>query len=186
MRFVQGRQRRTGWKPILRKRAGFTILEVGVVFTLSIMLVALAVVLFSSLLQAQRQTKQRDRLRRELMRLDVILRGDAHAATAAKIGEPNSCTLEDEQGNRWAYRAEEAALVREFYKDDQLAQREVFHLSAGVQTKWTTEAVGTRSLIKLKVSFPEPKGRMPSRLPDYQADILVGGIAPNAVAGVQP
>lgn len=180
-----GLKRTTGWKPVPRRRAGFTILEVGVIFTLSTMLVALAVVLFSSLLQAQQQVKKRDRIRRELMRLDVFLRRDAHAATSAKIAEPDTCTLRDEQGSQWRYRADGPTLVREASKNDKVTQREVFHLIAGAQSSWSQEPVGSRQMLKLKIVFPKATGRT-SRQTDYDGEVLIGRIVPNAGKEAQP
>jgi hypothetical protein len=169
-----------------RRRAAFTILEVGVLMTLSVLLVSLGVVIFSSLLQAQRQTLQRDRLRRELMRLDHLFRRDVHAATEAKVSAPSSCELTDAQGNRWHYQANDLGIVREHHQGDELKQREVFRFLPGSDMKLTLESSGSRMLLNMNIDLPQASGRSPGRHPSYQGRALIGGLQPAGPQEEQP
>jgi hypothetical protein len=169
-----------------RPRAGFTILEVGVLITLTALLVSLGVVMFSSLLQAQRQTLQRDRLRREFMRLDHLFRRDVHAATEAKVDAPNSCELTDAHGNRWQYQANDQGVVREHRRSDVLKQREQFRFLPGSDLNFALEKSGTGTLLKVKIELPPASGRSPARQPSYQGQALVGGLQPARTREEQP
>jgi Tfp pilus assembly protein FimT len=168
------------------QRAGLTLLEVAVIVTLSSLLMALAMMLFSALLHAQRQTLLRERARREFVRLDAMLRNDAHMATSAKLAGEDECELLGQQGNRWTYRADDGSLVREHIRDEQVRQREQFYLSPGAEVKFGEKRIGSRILLQLQIKPPQIADRVTNRLPGYTGQMLVGGMQPVALPGDSP
>lgn len=169
-----------------RARAGFTIIEVGILMTLTALLVSLGVVMFGSLVHAQRQTLQRDRLRREFMRLDHLLRRDVHAATAAEMIADGECLLHDSLGNRWTYQVSDIGLLRIHSRNGDQKQRELFSWPKGTELNISVEPAGKRKLLLLTIDPPITSGRAPARQPTYRARVLVGGLQPVTSREVDP
>jgi Tfp pilus assembly protein FimT len=162
-----------------RNRRGITLLEVGIVLALSSVLLSIVALLFSSLLQAQRQFSLRERQRRELARIDAILRSDGHAATTAVAGDTGTCELKSESGESWTYRSGNDGLIRERAQAGKIVQRESFQLPAGTRSEFRVVNSGSRSLLHLDLRPPEQAS---SRLQamGYHGQILVGGMVPTA------
>ncbi|QDU29857.1 hypothetical protein ETAA8_49730 [Anatilimnocola aggregata] len=171
---------------IRARRRGFTILETGIVVTLVGLLITVMVVLFSSVLKAQRQVMLRERQRREFVRLDALLRSDVHAATKAAIKSPNECELTSSDGYSWTYDKQDSWLVRTHAQGGRTLQRESFFLRPGSEVHFQLSPAGSRSLVQLKLE-PEPDGRPGEHhQPRYFAQVLLGGALPPVREEPQP
>jgi prepilin-type N-terminal cleavage/methylation domain-containing protein len=170
-------------------RRGFTLLELLAVMSIFAVLMALTAMLMSAMLQTQRQTMLRERQRLEYLRLDSILRTDAHAASDVTLKSPTNCELKNGEGDRWIYHAEEEGLVRERFLGEKRVQREVFWVRPGTKIKFRVANEHDRSLLQLELDPPSQIEKSGAHQAPYRGQVLVGGAIPTglrAASEVQP
>ena len=158
-----------------RLRRAFTLVELGVVLATLTVLFAVLTMFLATLLQAQWQTRQRDQQRRELARLDAILRSDVHAATTLEVKSPTDCELKNESGQRWTYRLNEGNLLRERWSGGQRMQQEIFQLAAESKVAFGMQIEGSRHLLQLELNLQAAPTPRAGRFADYRGQMLVGG-----------
>lgn len=163
---------RNGNKPL-----GFTLVEVMVILALSSALLMTIAVMFSALLKAQRQFSLRERQRREVTRIDALLRSDAHAAIVAIASDPDACELKGRAGETWTYRRDEDNLVRIRSSAGAAVQRESFRLQPGTKLEFRVLTEQDRSWLEVELN-PPPRTTVPALAPavPYRARLLVGGL----------
>lgn len=160
-------------------RRGFTLIELLTVMSIFAVLMALTSLLISALLQTQRQTLLRERQRLEYFRLDSILRTDAHAATKVTLKSPTDCQLQDGQGERWTYRAEDDGLVRERFLGEKRVQREVFWVRPGTKITFRVASESSRSLLQLDLDpSHQIENSAAAHQAPYRGQVLIGGALP--------
>ncbi len=167
-------------------RRGISLIELGTVLAITSVLLMTVAVLFSSLLQGQRQFLLRDRQRREFARLDAMLRSDAHAANVVVSQGPAECELKNNEGDRWTYRASDDKLTRERFQADKLVQRESYYLRPGTKINFSVKAEGDRSWLLLELEPPSAVTTTGAVFTSYSGQMLVGGMLPGASVKEQP
>jgi Tfp pilus assembly protein FimT len=149
-----------------------------VVVALSSILLATGVVMFSALYKSQRQFSLRERQRRELSRLDAILRSDTHAASTATVDDNAACELKNGQGETWSYRRDENDLLRLRSRDGKLVQRESFRLQPGTKVEFVTNREGERIWLNVRLQPPEAAAPAIAPATPFDGKFLIGGLVP--------
>ena len=155
-----------------KDRPGFTLVEMMVVITLSSLLGMISVMLFSALLKSQRQFSQRERQRRELARIDAILRSDTHAASMVAAQNGETCELKNAAGETWTYRRADDNLQRVRSNAGKVVQRESFRLQAGTKVEFQVSSEGKRTWLAVNLE--------PPAVTAWHGKFLIGGLVAKA------
>jgi type II secretory pathway pseudopilin PulG len=157
------------------RRAAFTLIEMLVVLTLSVLLLASISTAIAALLRAQGRLEDDLRHAAQLSRFDSQLRSDAHRAHS--VEQPDQATVVFHlPTQRVEYTSEPTRIVRSLRQDDSILHREVFPLAAKTTVAWTIAAAEgaplSRPILSATVTY-EPADPTQSSAID-QIDAVVG------------
>ena len=159
-----------------KTRRGYTLLEVMVTVTLSSLLLVTGVMLYSALLNSQRQFSLRQRQRREVSRIEAILRSDTHAASAVEAKNAESCELKNAAGDTWTYRRDDDSLLRVRAKAGAVVQRESFRLQPGTKLEFRVNREAQRLWLAVSLEPPPSAGPKVAPASSWQGKFLIGGL----------
>jgi type II secretory pathway pseudopilin PulG len=118
-----------------RRLAAFTLIEILVVITLSVLLLAFIATAIGTLLRAKGRLEDDLYRATQLARLDAQLRSDAHQAVSVEQTDEATVVFHL-QPQRIEYVAESSRLIRSIRQDDALLHREVFPLATKTSIQW--------------------------------------------------
>lgn len=138
-----------------RKRTGWTLMELLVVFPLMVILLSGAAILLTALFRSQGSLSSDIQSQTSRARLAVQLRSDAHAAMNVQCESPQSCGFTLPGDKTVHYEIKEATLHRELRRGDVVLEREQFPLT-GLEGTFSLDKSLELPLIRLSlVSTPE-------------------------------
>lgn len=163
----------------MKRRRGFSLVELLVVIAVSSTIVALSVGLLHLLMQMQRDARDQLRGRMTLQRLTDQFRDDAHAAMqlrpvqAANESSGPAWELQLGPDHRIEYRVEEATLVRTEHAGGDVLGRESYLLPEGATVSLDVDDEKGVKLASLRIaanqSLPAKPAEEPAEKPDTQS-----------------
>jgi type II secretory pathway pseudopilin PulG len=140
-----------------RKRNGWSLVELLVVFPLMAMLLSGSAILLTVVFRSQQSLSSTSQQQASHARLAVELRNDAHEAMSAHCETPLTCDFTMEGADVVHYEIKEETLRRELRQGETVLMRESFPLQ-GLTAEFTIDRSPQLTLVRLHLkSTPEPR-----------------------------
>ncbi|MFN0020646.1 MAG: type II secretion system protein J [Pirellulaceae bacterium] len=140
-----------------RKRNGWSLIELVVVYPLMAMLVSGSAILLTVVFRSQQSLSNNSQQQASHARLAVDLRNDAHAAMSVQCESPLTCDFTVEGAESVHYEIKDRTLQRELRKREAVLMRENFPLQ-GLTAQFSIERSPQSTLVRLHLkSTPEPR-----------------------------
>jgi prepilin-type N-terminal cleavage/methylation domain-containing protein len=147
-----------------RQRAGWTLLELSIVVTISSIIFMLAAVTLAGVFRVKMQMAGDTEQDVSIARLATRLRADAHDALSAKIAD--GCELKLADGRTIRYAIVPAGVLREVAKAGVVEHRDSFRLPKRAQAAFSSSDQEHGQLLKLAIvaaELPDQSYAIPAR-----------------------
>jgi prepilin-type N-terminal cleavage/methylation domain-containing protein len=162
----------TAWKAVprakprrhRRQRAGWTLLELSIVVTISSIVFMLAAVTLAALFRVKVQMAGDTEQDVSIARLASRLRTDAHDAVSAEV--ENDCELKLADGRTIRYAASPSGVVREVARSGEIEHRDAFRLPRRAKVAFSSHDEERGQLVELAIAaadLPDQSYAIPAR-----------------------
>ena len=159
-----------------RSRAGFTLIEILTVLTITTFILASVGIVISSLHRLNRKLRDDFPADAQLARLGIQFRSDIHASQKIELIDANESNvgllLTTAEGHNIEYRSDQNRIARNVTRGDQAKRREEFVLRRGAEVDWSLVSDSTLATLSIR----RHSGQIPGSIDDLRVTTFTAAV----------